>query len=471
MTERQLAESRTVELVRSPEYGFGFSIVGGEDDVPEAGKPPLPIIITRVRPGSPAQQAGLLVGTVVVGINKSSLLGLKHSSVVTIFKLAPERSAVHVRDTVTLSTTGAMGSYLPARAAGSAQLLVPVAFERVEALHAFRPTQPDELALEKGDIVHVTRKGLDGWGYGENQRTRALGLFPGNFVMRLRSARPQVESLYASLDSSRVEPLYASLDDATLQAQGSPSPLPLASPSPPALADRKAEGSSGDYATALRMDDSRAGAGGEGGAGSGARAVAAEAETDKEHDSYAEVKRPVYAVVARSRRPSADVPVGEPYVGPVRPDPVAEQPGAADPASDATAGPGSPRTARAGLAPRLKPSVSVRERAQQFGGLRDGEDVRRGSGDALPEELPRGDATHDSGEQPYAMATRGQPNPVCCWFFLFVPSSSSLSNFSHAGSSLHLLILLHTHGCLPRPGHCDRGPAQRWPGHADPCPR
>lgn len=56
---------------------------------------------------------------------------------------------------------------------------------RVRALHTFEPTEPGELAFEKGDIIKVVDRGYKDWWRG--QLKGRTGIFPVNYVVRLLS--------------------------------------------------------------------------------------------------------------------------------------------------------------------------------------------------------------------------------------------------------------------------------------------
>lgn len=53
---------------------------------------------------------------------------------------------------------------------------------RVRALHPFAPTEPGELAFEKGDIIKVVDRGYKDWWRG--QLKGRTGIFPVNYVVR-----------------------------------------------------------------------------------------------------------------------------------------------------------------------------------------------------------------------------------------------------------------------------------------------
>ena len=59
------------------------------------------------------------------------------------------------------------------------------ALTRVRALHSFEPTESDELAFEKGDIIKVVNREYKDWWRG--QLNDFTGIFPVNYVVRLRA--------------------------------------------------------------------------------------------------------------------------------------------------------------------------------------------------------------------------------------------------------------------------------------------
>ena len=56
---------------------------------------------------------------------------------------------------------------------------------RVRALHKFEPTEPGELAFEKGDIIKVVDRGYKDWWRG--QLKGRTGIFPVNYVVSIPS--------------------------------------------------------------------------------------------------------------------------------------------------------------------------------------------------------------------------------------------------------------------------------------------
>ena len=59
------------------------------------------------------------------------------------------------------------------------------AVTRVRALHSFEPTEPNELAFEKGDVIKVVNREYKDWWRG--QIRGRTGIFPVNYVVRLHT--------------------------------------------------------------------------------------------------------------------------------------------------------------------------------------------------------------------------------------------------------------------------------------------
>eukprot|EP00047_Mylnosiga_fluctuans_P004833 m.236824 g.236824 ORF g.236824 m.236824 type:complete len:546 (-) comp13036_c0_seq1:293-1930(-) len=265
LTPQQRRLYSAFTMSRAPQIGFGFSVMGGEDVGP--GKPIVPVFITKVKPNSPAEQVGLPLNSILVGVNDLSLESLSHKDVVAIIKAAPDTSTLYVK-------VPAKNTFVPNRASIASLNLLPTDFDKVEALFAFEATRPDELALDKGDFIHVTHKGADGWCLGQNQRTQQIGLFPGNFVARVRPAPLNRENIYQTLPEersgspvSRREVVYASLDlgsDPTPSEPEEPAPAP----------ELPARQSMGTVLAPVQADES----------------------------PYSQVARPIYAQPIRSRR-------------------------------------------------------------------------------------------------------------------------------------------------------------------------
>ncbi|EFA09747.2 uncharacterized protein Exn [Tribolium castaneum] len=63
---------------------------------------------------------------------------------------------------------------------------------QVTAIHNYLASQPDELALSRGDVINVLRKMADGWYHGERIRDGQTGWFPANYTVEI--ANPHVRS-------------------------------------------------------------------------------------------------------------------------------------------------------------------------------------------------------------------------------------------------------------------------------------
>jgi len=62
---------------------------------------------------------------------------------------------------------------------------------RVRALHSFEPTEPNELAFEKGDIIKVVNREYKDWWRG--QIRGRTGIFPVNYVVRYVDLQPYLQ--------------------------------------------------------------------------------------------------------------------------------------------------------------------------------------------------------------------------------------------------------------------------------------
>ena len=69
------------------------------------------------------------------------------------------------------------------------------AVTRVRALHGFEPTEPNELAFDKGDVIKVVNREYKDWWRG--QLRGRTGIFPVNYVVRLQlTSTPAFSSAY-----------------------------------------------------------------------------------------------------------------------------------------------------------------------------------------------------------------------------------------------------------------------------------
>jgi signal transducing adaptor molecule len=72
---------------------------------------------------------------------------------------------------------------VPAASQEPTQGAIPVV-TRVRALHTFEPTEPGELAFDKGDVIKVVDRGYKDWWRG--QLKGRTGIFPVNYVVSTR---------------------------------------------------------------------------------------------------------------------------------------------------------------------------------------------------------------------------------------------------------------------------------------------
>lgn len=98
---------------------------------------------------------------------------------------APAYAANNQRPNVR-TTSGATNGGASAMAASSTSSLPSqvstVVVTRVRALHTFEPTEPGELAFEKGEVIKVVDRGYKDWWRG--QLKGRTGIFPVNYVVR-----------------------------------------------------------------------------------------------------------------------------------------------------------------------------------------------------------------------------------------------------------------------------------------------
>jgi signal transducing adaptor molecule len=80
--------------------------------------------------------------------------------------------------------TAAAAPEVPAASQEPTQGAIPVV-TRVRALHTFEPTEPGELAFDKGDVIKVVDRGYKDWWRG--QLKGRTGIFPVNYVVSARA--------------------------------------------------------------------------------------------------------------------------------------------------------------------------------------------------------------------------------------------------------------------------------------------
>jgi hypothetical protein len=78
------ADNVTVTIHKDPEHGFGISVAGGDAG---PNKLPLPIIVSHIKPGSPAERADRLkVGMRIISINGQKIEGCNHPTAVNLIR-------------------------------------------------------------------------------------------------------------------------------------------------------------------------------------------------------------------------------------------------------------------------------------------------------------------------------------------------------------------------------------------------
>ncbi|CAB3400349.1 unnamed protein product [Caenorhabditis bovis] len=85
--------TRQVTLCKKPGAGFGLSIKGGSENSQH-----LPIVISKIFPGLPADECGeLFVGDAIVEVNGTSIEGQSHDEVVNMLKSSGDQVTLGVR--------------------------------------------------------------------------------------------------------------------------------------------------------------------------------------------------------------------------------------------------------------------------------------------------------------------------------------------------------------------------------------
>eukprot|EP00049_Salpingoeca_infusionum_P006832 m.111741 g.111741 ORF g.111741 m.111741 type:complete len:702 (-) comp13458_c0_seq3:1001-3106(-) len=223
-----------VELVKGPK-GFGFSICGGQ---PFGALGMLPIVISNIKPDSPAASSALEIGHMIVSINGHSV-EKEHQKIALHLIKGNNPLVLKLRKQVThwirQSAEDIKGGYAPQRNASTAPMMLPKAYEMVRINYAFRPSKPDELDLRPGDFVNVLGRGADGWCHGVCQRTKKRGYFPGNFAEKVR-IRPtpqptRQEEMYDDIDSVMAKPPQDQRPSPTATSSATPT-TPFSRPQP-----------------------------------------------------------------------------------------------------------------------------------------------------------------------------------------------------------------------------------------------
>lgn len=177
-----------VAIYKDTDLGYGFSIMGGDpiDETPDVNTP---ILISKLKPGAPAEKTGLIkVGHEVLAINGFNMVGSSHDDVVKQLQQATDGLVMLKLKTVNKRTTTDV-------------VLAQLGYEVVRCLFPFTAQNEDELSLKRDDIVFVKGKGSDGWCFGQSQSSGAQGMFPGQFVMKLKVGPEILAQIAAELEA------------------------------------------------------------------------------------------------------------------------------------------------------------------------------------------------------------------------------------------------------------------------------
>eukprot|EP00045_Choanoeca_perplexa_P008659 m.81432 g.81432 ORF g.81432 m.81432 type:complete len:511 (-) comp14572_c0_seq1:754-2286(-) len=206
-----MSSSKLLEVVirRHTDDTFGFELEQATDDEAAA------ILIKNLNPSSPAGATGKMSdGMRVLSIASRDIQGYSLSSAKNLLRTRKDIITIGLApngDTSAVTPNGINwaiagqakpgdASYLPTRSDRAKTLHIPLEYERVQILYNFRGSRDDELDLNRDDIVHVTRRGEDGWCVGECQRTHKTGAFPATYAIRLRPTQKEVESIYSDVE-------------------------------------------------------------------------------------------------------------------------------------------------------------------------------------------------------------------------------------------------------------------------------
>ena len=102
---------------------------------------------------------------------------------------------------------------LPSRQTSAKSLPSTSTTNLYTAMFDYKPVKEDELPLTRGDVYSVTEKCLDGWFKGQDVKTGAVGMFPGNYVQPVqpvashvaRYESPQAINGHASTSNGNVQ--------------------------------------------------------------------------------------------------------------------------------------------------------------------------------------------------------------------------------------------------------------------------
>lgn len=152
---------------------------------------------------------GMGMGSHSTSVEPTYVGGYAPSAAVTSSAARPTSPAVSPAPTATIP------SFVNAPVAQSAASPVPTAsmtgavVTRVRALHTFEPTEPGELAFEKGDVIKVVDRGYKDWWRG--QLKGHTGIFPVNYVVRVDIPVPDTALSRLRLTDFAIRNLFRSL--------------------------------------------------------------------------------------------------------------------------------------------------------------------------------------------------------------------------------------------------------------------
>ncbi|XP_033231680.1 uncharacterized protein LOC117182685 [Belonocnema kinseyi] len=121
----------------------------------------------------------------------------RHAMVLTLLENHLERQVEYV---ITCDSDTEKERWLDAVSPPKSTLVGETLYEswdcpQVMALYSYSPGQPDELAMQPGDVINVSRKMADGWYHGEKLLDGEQGWFPGNYSKEVASEHVRARNL------------------------------------------------------------------------------------------------------------------------------------------------------------------------------------------------------------------------------------------------------------------------------------
>ncbi|XP_043465349.1 putative E3 ubiquitin-protein ligase protein PFF1365c [Leptopilina heterotoma] len=121
----------------------------------------------------------------------------RHAMVLTLLENHLERQMEYV---ITCESDTEKERWLDAVSPPKSNLVGETLYEswdcpQVMALYSYSPGQPDELAMQPGDVINVSRKMADGWYHGEKLLDGEQGWFPGNYTKEVASEHVRARNL------------------------------------------------------------------------------------------------------------------------------------------------------------------------------------------------------------------------------------------------------------------------------------